>query len=92
MEMLELHQMPGNSYLAKVAEGGRIVIPAGFRKALGIRPDDKVVVQLDKGYLRVISRAEALRRLQEQVTRAVPKGVSLAQQLIHDRRGESAGE
>lgn len=84
--------MPDTSYLTNVAEGGRIVIPAGFRKALGIRPGDKVVVQLDKDEVRVYTRAEALRRLQEKVTRAVPRGVSLAQQLIEDRRRESAGE
>ena len=84
--------MSDTSYLTNVTEGGRIVIPAGFRKALGIRPGDKVVVRLENRELRLYSRAEALRRLQEQVTRAVPKGISLARQLIQERKKEAARE
>jgi len=84
--------MPDSTYLANVAEGGRVVIPARFRKALGIRPGDKVVLQLSEGELRVYSRAEAVRRLQQEVARVVPKGVSLVQQLLRDRRKEAADE
>jgi AbrB family looped-hinge helix DNA binding protein len=75
-----------------VASGGRIVIPAVYRKALGIKTGDEVVVQLEEGSLRVISRAEALRRLQNKVARAVPKDVSLASELIRDRRKEARRE
>jgi AbrB family looped-hinge helix DNA binding protein len=75
-----------------VASGGRIVIPAVYRKALGIKTGDEVVVQLEEGGLRVISRAEALRRLQNKVARAVPKDVSLASELIRERRKEARHE
>jgi AbrB family looped-hinge helix DNA binding protein len=90
--MVEFELMANTSHLTTVAEGGRIVIPAGFRKALGIRPGDKVILQLEKDELRVYSRSEAVRRLQEEVARVVPKGVSLVQQLIQDRRKEAARE
>ncbi len=65
------------------------MIPAAYRKALGIKTGDEVVVQLDEGELRVFSRAEALRRLQARVARAVPKNVSLAGELIRERRKEA---
>ncbi len=76
----------------RMTEDGRIVIPAPYRKALDIRPDDELIVQLDEGELRVYSRAEALKRLQDQVTRAVPEGVSLVEELLRERKKEAARE
>ena len=73
----------------RVASGGRIVIPARFRKALGIKPGDEVVLQLEEGGLRVYSQAEALRRLQDRVTESVPPGTSLVEELIRERRDET---
>ena len=75
-----------------MTEGGRIVIPAPYRKELDIKPGDELIVQLDEGELRVYSRAEALKRLQDQVTRAVPQGVSLVEELLHERKKEAARE
>jgi AbrB family looped-hinge helix DNA binding protein len=76
----------------RVASGGRIVIPASYRKALGIKAGDEVVVQLEEGALRVFSRAEALRRLQDKVRRAVPRRVSLAGELIRERKKDAQRE
>lgn len=85
--------MPRPDFTAtRVASGGRIVIPAPYRKAIGIKPGDEVVLQLEGGALRVFSRAEALRRLQEKVAKAVPVSVSLAAELIRGRRKEARRE
>jgi AbrB family looped-hinge helix DNA binding protein len=72
-----------------LAEGGRIVIPASYRKALGVKTGDKIILRLEKGEVHVISRAEARRRAQEYVTSRIPKGVSLVDELIRDRRKEA---
>ena len=85
-----MHQ--SNSARTRMTEGGRIVIPAPYRKALDIKPGDELIVQLDEGELRVYSRAEALKRLQDQVTRAVPEGVSLVEELLRERKKEAARE
>jgi AbrB family looped-hinge helix DNA binding protein len=69
-----------------IAEGGRIVIPAGYRKALGVGPGDQVVLQMADGEIRITSRAQARRRAREYVRSLVPKGVSLAGELIRERR------
>jgi len=69
-----------------IAEGGRIVIPAGYRKALGVRPGDEVVLRMADGEIRITSRAQARRRAREYVRSLVPKGVSLADELIRERR------
>ena len=72
-----------------LAEGGRIVIPASYRKALGVKPGDQVVLRLENGEVRVISRTEARRRSQVYVTSLLPKNVSLVDELIRERRKEA---
>jgi len=72
--------------------GGRLVIPAAYRKALGVRPGDSVVVALDGREVRVFSPREALRRAQAAVRRHVPRGRRLSEELIAERRREAARE
>ncbi len=76
----------------KVAEGGRVVIPAEYRKQLGLRAGDNVILQLDDGEIRLYTVREAIRRAQEMVRRYVPEGVSLVDELIAERRAEAARE
>ena len=76
----------------KIIEGGKLVIPAAMRRALGIGSGDMVLVDVEDGELRVRSLPKAIKRAQAIVRRHVPKGVSLADELIADRRGEAAGD
>ncbi len=76
----------------KVAEGGRVVIPAEYRKRLGLQVGDNVILQLDDGEIRLYTMREAIRRAQEMVRRYVPEGVSLVDELIAERRAEAARE
>jgi AbrB family looped-hinge helix DNA binding protein len=76
----------------KVAEGGRIVIPAEYRKRLGVQVGDDVILQLDDGEIRLFTVREAIRRAQAMVRRYVPEGVSLVDELIAERRAEAARE
>jgi len=69
-----------------IAEGGRIVIPAAYRKALGLRVGDEVDIRLHDGEVRVSTRAQARRRAQEYVRNLIPKGASLVDELIRERR------
>lgn len=56
------------SALCRIAESGRISIPAEFRKAMGLEAGGQVVIELTDGELRIrsvdgtISRAQALTR------------------------------
>ncbi|MGH9657268.1 MAG: AbrB/MazE/SpoVT family DNA-binding domain-containing protein [Bryobacteraceae bacterium] len=77
---------------ATVAAGGRGVIPAAWRKALGIKTGDEVMVEMEGREIRLYSRLEALRRVQERVAGVVPRGVSLVEELIRERRKEAARE
>ena len=51
-----------------------------------------MVIELTNGELRLRSFDAALKRVQEIVRRYVPEGVSLADELIRERREEAARE
>jgi AbrB family looped-hinge helix DNA binding protein len=76
----------------KIAEGGRLVIPADLRRQLGLQAGDSVVMDVEDGELRVRSLKAAVARAQALVRRYVPAGEGLVDELIRDRRAEAAGE
>ncbi len=77
---------------ATVNAGGRIVIPAAYRRALGIKQGDEVILRLEDGEVRIITPAQAIRRAQALVRRYVPAGRSMADELIAERRIDAARE
>jgi AbrB family looped-hinge helix DNA binding protein len=77
---------------ARVSAGGRIVIPASFRKALGINPGDEVVLRIEADELRISTLKARIERAQRLVRRHVKPGTSLVDELIADRRKEAGRE
>ena len=76
----------------KVDRHGRVVIPAEYRRALGLREGDAVVIQLDDGALRILTRAQAIKRAQEIVAPYFSGKPSPVDELIAERRAEAARE
>src|ERR1700737_2310831 len=80
----------------KLAEGGRVVIPAEFRQALGMRIGDDLVMYLVDGKVYLLTRKqavmEAAKQLQDLVDQHIPKEISLVDELIAERRWEAAKE
>lgn len=76
----------------KVDRHGRVLIPAEYRRAIGLRAGDAVVVQLEDGALRLLPRPEAIRRAQELVARRTAGERSLVAELSAERRAEAARE
>ncbi|HYG62772.1 MAG TPA: AbrB/MazE/SpoVT family DNA-binding domain-containing protein [Thermoanaerobaculia bacterium] len=75
--------------LARLGEGGRLVIPAEYRKALGIDTGDELVLVLEDQSLRVLTPREGIRRAQALVRSYIPKGRRLSEELVRERRQES---
>src|SRR2546423_1453609 len=85
-------EFPSPRLRTRVGEGGRIVIPAEFRKALGLSIGDAIVIRLDGEELRIFTPAEGVRKAQEIIGKHVPQGVSLVDELIAERRAEAEHE
>ena len=78
---------------AKIGPGGRVVIPAAMRRALGIGVGDPVQLHLEGEELRVIPGPVAYRRIQELVAKySSEDGESWVDALIEDRKREFEAE
>lgn len=75
-----------------IAKSGRIVIPAQYRKALGIKPGDEVILALEDTGVRLYTRRQAVKDAQALVRQYVPLGRNLSQELVEERRLEAASE
>jgi AbrB family looped-hinge helix DNA binding protein len=74
----------------KIIEGGKLVIPAAMRRAMGIARSDTVVVELlSDGELRVRPLASAIREAQEIVRKSVRPDRSLADELMRERKRDA---
>lgn len=73
---------------ASVDRAGRLLIPAIFRKKMGLMAGAEVVLDYDEGMLRVFTREQALRKAQDLVAGLAPRKTSLSRELIADRRRE----
>ncbi len=76
----------------KLGEGGRVVLPAAFRRALGVKPGDNLLLRLEDGEVHLTSLRAGIRRAQTIVRQYVPATRSLADELIAERRAEAARE
>jgi AbrB family looped-hinge helix DNA binding protein len=77
---------------AKINQNGRIVIPAAIREELGIAPGDTLLMDVEDGVLRIETYPARIRRIQREFAQYLPPGVSLADELIAERREEARQE
>lgn len=76
----------------RVNENGRIVIPASFRKALGIKVGDEVILRIENDELRITTLKRRLERAQRLVRKHVKAGTSLVDELLAERREAARNE
>ena len=76
----------------RVNENGRVVIPASFRKALGINIGDEVVLRMEDDELRITTLKRRVERAQRLVRKHMKRGTSLVDELIADRREAARNE
>jgi AbrB family looped-hinge helix DNA binding protein len=70
----------------RINQNGRVVIPASFRRALGINVGDEVVLRIEDDELRISTLKRRIERAQRLVRQHVKPGTSLADELIAERR------
>ncbi len=75
-------------FTTQIGQSGRIIIPAAYRKVLGLAPGDTVVLALEGDEVRMATPRQAVKRAQALVERYIPRKRALADALIRDRREE----
>jgi AbrB family looped-hinge helix DNA binding protein len=72
--------------------GGRIVIPAPLREALGIEEGDTLLAWMENDEVRLTTPRLAMREAQELIRNLIGDSGNLADELIAERRREAGAE
>jgi AbrB family looped-hinge helix DNA binding protein len=76
----------------RVNENGRVVIPAAFRKALGIEVGDEVVLRIQDDELRITTQQHRIQRAQRRARKYLKPGTSMVDEFLAERREAARNE
>lgn len=76
----------------RLGSAGRFVIPARYRRLLGVDEGDELIVRFEDGELRVTSRELAVARAKALVQRVAPASGTLSERLVAERRRGSTDD
>ena len=76
----------------RLDSGGRIVVPAGFRRALGVEGGEELLMSLDDGFVRLQTIDAALERVRAIARSKRRSDASVVDEFIAERRAEAATE
>jgi len=74
-----------------IQDGGRLVIPADYRRALHLQPGEEVILRMQEGELLVSPVKQALARMRRLVKK-YGRRKKMVDSLIADRRREAQRE
>jgi antitoxin PrlF len=78
-----------NIQRGKMVSGGRLLVPAEFRRTLGLKDGDAVTMEIVDNELHVRSLHDAIAKVQARFKKYAPKDHFVSDELIADRRRES---
>jgi len=81
-----------NDISVNIGEGGRVVIPAEFRKALGIDVGDELILHMDNGTIVMLTRKQSIHYVQERMAKYTINSRQLSEEIIAERRKEADTE
>lgn len=82
-----MHRIP-----VKLGEGGRVVIPADVRKALGMEVGDELVLHMEDEKLILMTRKQAIHYVQEEMSKYDVGKRVLSEELLQERKSEAKNE
>lgn len=76
---------------AEIRQGGRIIIPAEFRRALDIHEGERLMIRLENGELRITTRRRQILEAQKKFQALFPQedGRCWSEELNAERRTET---
>jgi len=80
------------SYMIRVnvMPNGRLVLPVGLRKSLGVEKGGQLMAEIVDGQVRLMTPDASLDRARALFRKYVPAGTSIADEVIAERRAENA--
>ena len=76
----------------KIGTGGKIIIPASFRKSIHLNVGDDIILHLKDNDIIMTTASQALKKIQAKLKLHNPNQDSLVDELIQMRRDESRHE
>ena len=78
---------------AIVEDDGRIAVPESYRRTLGLKSGDEIVLVLNdaSATIELMEPGDPVERAQALVRRYIPAGRRLSDELIAERRDEARG-
>jgi len=73
----------------RIDASGRIVLPHELRAECKLDHGDELVITIEDGAIVIRTYAAAMQRLQDQFCADLPEGVSLADELMEERKQEA---
>lgn len=77
--------MPQKTKL-RMSGNGRVVIPADFRKALGVSAGDEIILRWEDDELRITTMKQNIERAQRHARKYVKSGQSIVDEFLAERR------
>ena len=84
--MSQLEDLTIQSETANVNESGRVVIPASYRKMLGLNGGGRVIFIVKGDEVRITTRRQMLEQARRRIRKYAKPGTSLSEELIAERR------
>lgn len=77
---------------ARIEGKGRVVIPASFRSALGLKVGDEIDLRIEDNEIRISTPQTRLAKSRERLRKFVKPGRRLSDELIAERRRAAMNE
>jgi AbrB family looped-hinge helix DNA binding protein len=81
-----------SEYRVRMAENGRLVLPVSVRDALGLRNGGDLLLTIDDGKVTLRSLDHTIREVQRLAKKYFPKGRSVVDEFLAERRAEAERE
>jgi len=78
--------------MVTIGKSGRLVIPAQYRKALGLIEGEGVMMSLKNGHIEILPIQESIKKAQKKVKKYLQPENNLVEMLFDDRKAEFTNE
>ena len=80
------------NHMATIGKSGRLVIPAQYRKALGLTEGEGVMISLKNGHIEISPIEESIKRAQKKIRKYLQPETDLVEILFDERKEDVANE